>query len=70
MHCAVANTHGWLNSIQLAVFLFAPFRSATVDSFLAAAFSSLKLVVNNRTTVNTLWEQFQRSFVVIAREGS
>jgi hypothetical protein len=57
-----------LNSIQLAVFLFAPFRSATVDSFLSTAFFSLRLVVNNGTTVNTLWEQFQRSFFVIARK--
>ena len=34
---------------QLAALRFTPFRSATVDSFLSAAFSSLRLVVKSRT---------------------
>jgi hypothetical protein len=68
MQCAVGKRPRL--GTQLAAFLFTPFRSATVDSFLSTAFSSLRLAVNNRTTVNTLWEQFQRSFFVIAREGS
>jgi hypothetical protein len=33
---------------QLAALRFTPLRRATVDSFLSAAFSSLRLVVNNR----------------------
>ena len=34
---------------QLAALRLTPFRKATVDSFLSAAFSSLRLVVNSRT---------------------
>ena len=37
------------DSRQLAALRFTPFRSATVDSFLSAAFSSLRLVVKSRT---------------------
>jgi hypothetical protein len=35
---------------QLAAFRFTPFRKATDDNFLSAAFSSLRLVVRKRTT--------------------
>jgi hypothetical protein len=35
---------------QATAFLFTPFRSATVFSFVLAAFSSLRLVVRKRTT--------------------
>ena len=40
---------GPCNSRQLAALRITPFRSATVDSFLSAAFSSLRLVVKRRT---------------------
>ncbi len=35
---------------QLAALRLTPFRKATVDNFLSAAFSSLRLVVSSRTT--------------------
>jgi hypothetical protein len=35
---------------QLAALRLTPFRNATVDSLLSAAFSSLRLVVSSRTT--------------------
>src|SRR4051812_25875743 len=34
---------------QLAAFLFTPFRTATVDNFLSAAFSSFRFVLRRRT---------------------
>ena len=41
-----------LFQFQLAALRFTPLRSATVESFLSAAFSSLRLVVRRRTTLS------------------
>src|ERR1700720_2125342 len=49
-HTAGTTGEGVSERPQLAAFRLTPFRSATVESFLSAAFSSLRFVVRSRTT--------------------
>jgi hypothetical protein len=48
---------------QLAALRLMPFRNATVDSFLSAAFSSFRLVVNRRVTVADAFRPCDRSAI-------
>src|ERR1700730_4554209 len=55
--------------VQLAALRFTPLRSATVESFLSAAFSSLRLVVSRRTISSLPSSSAQANNVLIVLDG-